>query len=77
MPYADIPAALAATAAALGREARRERAPLDALLARVDSLAATLARQDRRHPGADLYAPEHDAALLHLWRAARHGYEAA
>ena len=77
MPHADPDPSLSATAAALGRQARREPAPLDTLLARVESLAADLARHDDRHPDADLYVPERDAALLHLWRTARHAYEAA
>jgi hypothetical protein len=78
MPYADPadPAALAAAAEALGRQARRERAPLDTLLARVESMAADLAGRDPARPAADLYAPERDAALLHLWRTAWHAYEA-
>lgn len=77
MPNVHPTPALSAAAEALGRQARRERAPLDSLLARVESMAADLAQQDGRRPNADLFAPEHDAALLHLWRAAWHAYEAA
>jgi hypothetical protein len=75
MSYADPAPALSAAAAALGRQARQERAPLDTLLARVESMAADLAAPDDRHPAADRYAPERDAALLHLWRTAWHAYE--
>jgi hypothetical protein len=76
MPHAD-PAALAAAAESLGRQARRERAPLDTLLARVESMAADLARPGDPARDADPYTPERDAALLHMWRTAWHAYEAA
>jgi hypothetical protein len=75
MPHPD-PAALAAAAEALGRQARQERAPLDTLLARVESMAADLARRVDPDAVVELYTPERDAALLHLWRTAWHAYEA-
>lgn len=74
----DLPTApaLADAAAALGRAARRDHVPLDDLLARVESMAHALARQESADGTLDFFAPERDAALLHLWRTAWHAYEA-
>jgi hypothetical protein len=80
MPHAAYPdpdPTLSAAAEALGREARQERAPLDALLARVERLAVDFSRGQGPDADADPYAPERDAALLLLWRTAWHAYEAA
>jgi hypothetical protein len=76
-PTPDPAPALSAAAEALGRQARQERVPLDALLARVERLAVDFSRQQGEVGGADAYAPERDAALLLLWRTAWHAYEAA
>lgn len=78
-PPAATAAALAAAAGALGRSARTARLQLDDLLTLVETVAADA--RGRRTPMTDLYAradgPERDAALLHLWRAARHAYQGA
>jgi len=80
MPHSipDLPPApaLADAAAALGRAARRDHVPLDDLLARVELMAHALARQESADGTLDFFAPERDAALLHLWRTAWHAYEA-
>jgi hypothetical protein len=76
-PHPAPARALSAAAETLGRQAREERAPLDALLARVERLAGDFSRQQGEAPDADPYAPERDAALLLLWRTAWHAYEAA
>ncbi len=77
MPHLD-PTPPRTAPAEHGRQARRERAPLDDLLLRVESMAVALARQGGAAdapPPAPAYEPERDAALLQLWRTARRAYE--